>query len=206
MAVIIKEKERSEGYLLILEQLKASIVNVAELAVKLYERGKSEGLSNKLIRADIEEALQGIIQERRLRQILPLPLKRAYNITSVNSEIDAELACDSASRAHGVALPNGVKLILGDCTETDTLDEKIPDSSIDLIFTDPPYNMESVPLYSKLGELAMRVLKPGASLVTYFGQYALPEIIQRLTDSGLKYNWIPYVKHGGINTFMCSVA
>jgi len=48
----------------------------------------------------------------------------------------------------------------------------------------------------------MRVLKPGGSLITYFGQYALPEILQRLTDSGLKYNWIPYVKQGGINTFM----
>jgi hypothetical protein len=59
LAVIIKvkEKERSEGYLEILEQLKASIVNVAELAIQLHERGKSEGLSNKLIRADIEEAL-----------------------------------------------------------------------------------------------------------------------------------------------------
>jgi hypothetical protein len=48
----------------------------------------------------------------------------------------------------------------------------------------------------------MRVLKPGGSLVTNFGQYALPEILQRLIDSGLKYNWIPYVKHGGNNTFM----
>ena len=49
-----------------------------------------------MIRAGIEEALQGIIQERRLRQILPLPLKRAYNITnnitSVNSAMIAELA------------------------------------------------------------------------------------------------------------------
>jgi site-specific DNA-methyltransferase (adenine-specific) len=59
--------------------------------------------------------------------------------------------------------------------------------------------MESIPLYSKLGELAMRVLKPGGSLVTYFGQYALPEILQRLIDSGLKYNWNPYIKHGGNN-------
>jgi hypothetical protein len=76
---------RSAEYLLLLQELKATIVNVTELAVKLYEQGKSDGLPNKMIRADIEEALQGIIQERRLRQILPSPLKRAYNITSVNS-------------------------------------------------------------------------------------------------------------------------
>jgi hypothetical protein len=43
----------------------------------------------------------------------------------------------------------------------------------------------------------MKVLKPDGSLVTYFGQYALPEVIQHLLNSGLHYNWIGYVKHGG---------
>jgi hypothetical protein len=121
---------RSAEYLLLLQELKASIVNVTELAVKLYEQGKSEGLPNKVIRVDIEEALQGIIQERRLRQILPLPLKRAYNITnditSVNSATIAELAL--SSRAPGVAIPKGVKLILGDCTNVE-VSSCIPDSA-----------------------------------------------------------------------------
>ena len=51
---------------------------------------------------------------------------------------------------------------------------KLIDSSIDLIFTDPPYNGESLLLYKDLAKLADRVLKPGGSLITYFGQYALP--------------------------------
>ena len=44
------------------------------------------------------------------------------------------------------------------------------DSSIDLIFTDPPYNGDSLLLYKDLARLADRVLKPGGSLITYFGQ------------------------------------
>jgi 16S rRNA G966 N2-methylase RsmD len=99
------------------------------------------------------------------------------------------------------ALPNGVKLILGDCTDIEVTNE-IPDSSIDLIFTDPPWDMKSIPLYSKLGELAMRVLKPGGSLVTYIPQYTLLEVLRVLVPSGLKHNWICYVKHSGNNTVM----
>lgn len=89
-----------------------------------------------------------------------------------------------------------VKLLLGDCLNKSL---ELEESSIDLIFTDPPYGAKYKYLYSSLGEIAMRVLKPGKSLITYFGQYALPEIIQRVTNSGLKYNWICYVKHGGPN-------
>ena len=45
-----------------------------------------------------------------------------------------------------------------------TLGENIPDNSIDLIFTDPPYNEASLSLYGDLAKLADRVLKPGGSL------------------------------------------
>ena len=58
--------------------------------------------------------------------------------------------------------------------------ELIPDSSIDLIFTDPLYRREYLPLYANLAEVADRVLKVGGSLVTYIGQYALPEILDNL--------------------------
>ena len=58
--------------------------------------------------------------------------------------------------------------------------EMIPDNSIDLIFTDPLYDREHMPLYANLAEVADRVLKDGGSLVTYIGQYALPEILDYL--------------------------
>jgi 16S rRNA G966 N2-methylase RsmD len=43
--------------------------------------------------------------------------------------------------------------------------KEIPYSSIDLIFTDPPYGKEYLQLYKELGKLAIRVLRPGGSLV-----------------------------------------
>ncbi len=54
--------------------------------------------------------------------------------------------------------------------------KEVEDNSIDLIFTDPPYNEESIPLYGDLARLAHRGLKPGGSLVTFIGLYALFKI------------------------------
>jgi SAM-dependent methyltransferase len=57
----------------------------------------------------------------------------------------------------------------------------IPDGSIDLIFTDPPYDNESIPLYADLAKLAARVLAPGGSLVCYAGVPALPKLFPLMT-------------------------
>lgn len=78
-------------------------------------------------------------------------------------------------------------------------DEFAPDS-VDLIFTDPPYSQEHLPLYAELSKFAAKVLKPGGSLVTFVGEYALPEIFQLIlsnSDSKLKYWWRIIVKHAG---------
>ena len=68
------------------------------------------------------------------------------------------------------------------------------DNSIDLIFTDPPYDKESVPLYSDLALVAQRILKPGGSLITYCGTYAVQEILQYMKDVDLQFHWIIAVK------------
>ena len=81
-------------------------------------------------------------------------------------------------------LPDNVKLIQGDFREAT---KEIPDNSIDLIFTDPPYDGDSLPLYKDLGIMAARVLKEGGSLVTIAGHYALIKIGNYVEESGLKY-------------------
>jgi predicted methyltransferase len=55
------------------------------------------------------------------------------------------------------------KLLQGDLLDKG---KEIPDNSIDLILTDPPYDEDSLPLYKDLSILAARVLKPGGSLVS----------------------------------------
>ncbi len=89
--------------------------------------------------------------------------------------------------------------ILGDFAE---LSKNIPDNYVDLIFTDPPYKEEDIPKYEELGKIAQRVLKPGGSLITYLGHYALLEIGEKLKKSGLKYWWIMHVGHTGAKAKM----
>jgi len=47
--------------------------------------------------------------------------------------------------------------------------QRIPDHSIDMIFTDPPYPFDFFYLYAWLGSIATRILKPGGWLFAYAG-------------------------------------
>jgi len=65
----------------------------------------------------------------------------------------------------------------------------LPDESVDLIITDPPYPKEDLPMWSDLGALAKRLLGPRGILFAYSGQLWLPEVLNRLLDTGLHYGW-----------------
>ena len=91
-----------------------------------------------------------------------------------------------------IQFSDNIQLILGDFIE---ICKDIPDNSIDLIFTDPPYDSRWLPLYESLGKIAFRVLKEGGSLVMYVGHYASPQIFDYMENTGLKYWWPIVVKH-----------
>jgi site-specific DNA-methyltransferase (adenine-specific) len=74
--------------------------------------------------------------------------------------------------------------------------DKIPDASVDLIFTDPPYDRKAIELFDGLGEFASRVLRPGGSLVAYIGQIQLPDAVADLSRH-LRYWWTCSCYHSG---------
>lgn len=74
--------------------------------------------------------------------------------------------------------------------------ENLENDSVDLILTDPPYPKEFLYLWAQLGEVAARVLKPDAYLVTYTGQLYLPEVINALQQH-LSYCWMVVLHHTG---------
>ena len=76
------------------------------------------------------------------------------------------------------------------------VDLEVAADSVDLIFTDPPYPSEFVPLWSDLGALAAKALKPGGLVVAYSGQMFLPEVYQRMGEH-LDYWWTYAVVHDG---------
>lgn len=82
---------------------------------------------------------------------------------------------------------DNIKLIHGDFIK---VSKEIPDDSVDLICTDPPYDKKSLQLYKELALLANRVLKPGGSVVCYAGTYAIPQILDYMKEANLTYYWI----------------
>ena len=72
----------------------------------------------------------------------------------------------------------------------------IPDASCALVFTDPPYDKESLPLFGDLGLLAARILVDGGSLITYCGQYAMPQVMESIGDH-LHFFWPLCCLHTG---------
>lgn len=90
-----------------------------------------------------------------------------------------------------VSSGQSIDLRLGDFRD---LVRTLPDNSVDLILTDPPYGHEFRPLWRDLAREAARVLKPGAFLVAYSGQHGLPEILSALA-SHLDYFWMGFLLH-----------
>lgn len=75
----------------------------------------------------------------------------------------------------------------------------VPDGSIDLILTDPPYPAEFLPLWTGLGQFAARVLAPHGVLAAMSGQTHLPEVYRRLGEH-LTYRWtMAYLMSGSAN-------
>jgi DNA methylase len=94
------------------------------------------------------------------------------------------------------ALPSG--LHHGDFRE---LSDCIPDNSVELVLTDPPYDKDSVSLYGDAARIAARILKPGGSFLAYSGQKYFPEM-GLLCSQHLKYWWTFACLHSGSNQML----
>jgi hypothetical protein len=82
-------------------------------------------------------------------------------------------------------LPDGMTLRIGDCREVLA---DVPDNSVPLLLTDPPYGDEGVQLYRWLADFAARVLIPGGSLICYTGHSCLDRDLA-IFSTKLRYWW-----------------
>jgi len=87
-------------------------------------------------------------------------------------------------------------ILLGDCRP---LSADIPDDSVDMIFTDPPYLEDCIGLYGDLADIAARVLKPGALVLAYCGAMFLDDVFALFRERSprLKWFWEFRVHHNG---------
>src|SRR5215469_4244837 len=85
-----------------------------------------------------------------------------------------------------VKFPDDLNLIPGDFIEKC---KDIPVNSIDLIYTDPPYEYKSLPIYDELAKVAATILKDGGILATNCPQEPRCQIIQFMKSRGLTRWW-----------------
>lgn len=87
------------------------------------------------------------------------------------------------------------QIVTGDARE---LAKRIPDESVDLIFTDPVY--DRIDDYRWLAETAARVLKPGGGLLTFCGIGFQAETQEALKVGGRPVTWIFPIVYSAGNT------
>jgi 16S rRNA G966 N2-methylase RsmD len=159
----------------------------------LDDYAKQSGLSHETVRKAL------VLMERAPEETKAKLRSKELKIDKVfknmkKDELRAELT-EKARTQTKIDLPDGIKLIHGDFIEKS---KEIADDSIDLIFTDPPYDKEHVYLYGELAKVAQRVLKPGGSLIAYAGGYMIPDAIDQIRDnSTIRWNWQLIMLHIG---------
>ena len=95
-----------------------------------------------------------------------------------------------------------INLMLGNCLERM---KEIPDGSVDLILTDPPYGTtackwDSVIPLDKMWEQLKRIIKPNGAIVL-FGQEPFSSILRLSNIKSYKYDWVwDKVKQGAFAT------
>lgn len=74
---------------------------------------------------------------------------------------------------------------------------ELPDDSIDMILTDPPYPEQYLWTYNVLGVEGERVLKPGGWLFAYGGTEFIPQVAAAFGECGLSYYTMHVLKNSG---------
>jgi hypothetical protein len=164
---ITEEPKRSYKYMQIFTELKHWRGGAYNIAKRLYDQGKTDGLSNELIRSDIETVLNGVVTTRQINRALPEELKRSggydskprKDIMSIQNKTPAQaamefknqsqqLATDSISKTIPVESPTTIEnpSMLREYSNED-IDHK-PDQS-EVYGLPQNYEIENVPSYDR---------------------------------------------------------
>ena len=97
----------------------------------------------------------------------------------------------------------GVLLMQGDCLE---LLKDIPDGSVDMVLTDPPYGTtackwDSVIPFEPMWEQLNRIIKPNGAILL-FGSEPFSSALRMSNIKNFKYDWI-WEKEQGANFMLC---
>lgn len=173
------------------------IINRATRRLGQLDEKKKPGTSRSYQRDTISKPKPSRVVRSRARQMADVPEEIfEANVTKPQNKVlrAAREAETEAARAAADTTPViSHEIRIEHCS---LVDLELDPGSVDLVFTDPPYPAEFIPLWSDLGELAAKALKPGGLLVAYSGQMFLPEAMYRLAEH-LDYWWMFAITHVG---------
>lgn len=140
---------------------------VSQRILAKAKRIKSAAMKDRKIAEYWSEALQG---KRSVHSVYErVKQKEAREAVRPIME-EGKRALDSVFNNNDAVTPSStstVKILRGDFRK---VLKDIPDNSIDLIFTDPPYGEEYLYLIKDLAVIARRILKPSGFLAIMYGQ------------------------------------
>jgi predicted methyltransferase len=140
-----------------------------------------------------EAASTGLVDDDTLTKLRTGAVSINHVDKTVKKHKAEAKAAERKKEAAAAGVIDGDIVRLGDFR---TILPSIPDGCVDLIFTDPPYDKETVPLYEDMAREAARILRPGGSLICYLGQYATADVC-RLVGKHLKFLWPLCCYHEG---------
>ncbi len=175
------EKDQEEGNKSKKGKTSKIIADKIGVPVRTYERGI------KVIEKGTEE------QKQKCRRDQSTVYKECNKIET--EEKDQKLRVD----AHKYKSPKNSELFNADFRE---ILRNIPDNSIGLVLTDPPYENtpENIKLYEDAGKLIIPKLREGHSFVFLVGGVIVNKIIikyDKLEASGLRFWWEHAMLHNG---------
>ena len=150
-------------------------------------------------RASENEKLAEMLTPKQIDALCRRAIEKSEIVKSSEAYLLRSRADKEKAAFHRIEAHIPPELHVGDFREKAHV---IPDNSIELIFTDPPWSRLAVPLYGDLAEFAARVLKPGGALIAYSGHAHLIEAAN-LMSRHLDYHWTcAHVHNGGPSTQM----
>jgi hypothetical protein len=120
-------------------------------------------------------------------------MDKTGKVDRFHSELRRAQAADQDARDLPAGTADNARVITGDFREQGSA---IEDGSVDLIFTDPVYHRDAIPLYGDLAQFAARKLVDGGSLICYVGHFAIPDVLPLMTPH-LRFWWLLASVRGG---------
>jgi hypothetical protein len=196
-------------YKIAIESRKKIAKKLTDLGATQRATGKMLGVDQSTINRDLDANASNpkIGDVKSLGKFVDLDANESKPPPSITqSGPDAAKAADQAAKKEDAAKetvarreasrnapphPDSPELRIGDARKVLS---DIPENSVDLVLTDPPYGDEAEPLYVWLAEWSARVLIDGGSLICFTGQSRLDRDIKILGEK-LRYWWLLAMRH-----------